>query len=75
VLTTTSIATIQVISIVTGHVLGVFSARDRAVRLFPRTRAVSVPRSLQSLAVIGQLPIIVLMVGRTIGGLSLLFQG
>lgn len=36
VLTTTSIATIQVISIVTGHVLGVFAAHDRSVRLFPR---------------------------------------
>jgi hypothetical protein len=64
VLTTTSIATIQVISIVTGHVLGVFSAHDRAVRLFPATKAV-----------IGQLPIMALMVGYTIGGLSLLFQG
>jgi hypothetical protein len=64
VLTVTSIATIQVISIVTGHVLGVFAAHDRAVRLFPRTKAV-----------VGQLPIMVLMVGYTIGGLSLLFQG
>jgi hypothetical protein len=64
VLTTRSIATIQVISIVTGHVLGVFSAHDRAVRLFPRAQAV-----------IGQLPIMALMVGYTIGGLSLLFQG
>jgi hypothetical protein len=64
VLTTTSIATIQVLSIVTGHVLGVFSAHDRSVRLFPRTKAL-----------IGQLPIMALMVGYTIGGLSLLFQG
>lgn len=64
VLTVTSIATIQVISIVTGHVLGVFAAHDRSVRLFPRTKAVA-----------GQLPIMVLMVGYTIGGLSLLFQG
>ncbi len=64
VLTTTSIATIQVISIVTGHGLGVFAAHDRSVRLFPRTKAL-----------IGQLPIMALMVGYTIGGLSLLFQG
>jgi hypothetical protein len=64
VLTTTSIATVQVISIVTGHVLGVFSAHDRAVRLFPHSRAV-----------VGQLPIMALMIGYTIGGLSLLFHG
>jgi hypothetical protein len=64
ILTAKAIATVQVISIVTGHVLAVFSAHDRAVRLFP-------PRK----AVIGQLPIMVLMVGYTIGGLSLLFSG
>jgi hypothetical protein len=58
------IATVQVISIVTGHVLGVFAAHDRAVRLFP-TKA----------AVLGQIPMMVLMVGYTIGGLSLLFSG
>jgi len=64
VLTPSGIATVQVVSIVSGHVLGVFSAHDRAVRLFPAKRAV-----------VGQLPIIGLMVGYTIGGLSLLFKG
>jgi hypothetical protein len=64
VLTTTGIAVVQVIAIVTGHVLGVFSAHDRAVRLFP-------PRQ----AIVGQLPMMVLMIGYTIGGLSLLFKG
>jgi hypothetical protein len=64
ILTAKAIATVQVISIETGHVLGVFSAHDRAVRLFP-------PRK----AVIGQVPIMALMVGYTIGGLSLLFSG
>ena len=57
------IATVQMVSIVTGHVLGVFSAHDRSVRLFP-TRS----------AVIGQLPMMVLMIAYTIGGLSLLFS-
>jgi len=34
-ITVGQIATVQVVSIVTGHVLGVFSAHDRSVRLFP----------------------------------------
>lgn len=58
----TVIATIQVIAVVTGHVLGVVAAHDRAVRLFP-------PR----VATIGQLPLLVLMIVYTVGGLSLLF--
>jgi hypothetical protein len=64
VLTTTSIAVVQVIAIVTGHVLGVFSAHDRAMRLFSAKEAI-----------VGQLPMMALMVGYTIGGLSLLFKG
>jgi hypothetical protein len=43
-------------------VLGVVVAHDRAVRLFPRARAV-----------IGQLPLLVLMVTLTCLGLFLLF--
>lgn len=58
----TVIATIQVVAVVTGHVLGVVAAHDRAVRLFP-------PRA----ATIGQLPLLVLMIVYTVGGLSLLF--
>ncbi|WP_276202991.1 hypothetical protein [Jiangella muralis] len=30
-----TIATVQVVAVVTGHVLGVAAAYDRAVRLFP----------------------------------------
>ncbi len=52
----------QVTSIVAGHVLGVVLAHDRAVRLFPRRRAVA-----------GQLPLLALMVAYTCGGLLLLF--
>ncbi|GAA0611315.1 hypothetical protein GCM10009547_11700 [Sporichthya brevicatena] len=63
VVTVGQIATIQVLAIVVGHVLGVFAAHDRSVRLFP-TRA----------AVMGQIPMMVLMVAYTIGGLSLLFS-
>jgi hypothetical protein len=56
------VATVQLVAIVTGHVLGVVLAHDRAVRLFPRGRAV-----------LGQLPLLVLMVAYTVGGLLLLF--
>ncbi|MFG3528472.1 hypothetical protein ACGF8B_17230 [Streptomyces sp. NPDC047917] len=55
------VATLQVAAIVLGHVLGVIAAHDRSVRLFPPGRAVA-----------GQLPLLVLMITYTIGGLSLL---
>ncbi len=56
------VAVLQVGVIVVGHVLGVVLAHDRALRLLPRRRAIR-----------GQLPMLVLMVGYTVGGLSLLF--
>ncbi len=59
-----TIATVQVSAVITGHILGVITAHDRAVRLFPRPHAV-----------IGQLPMLVLMIGYTLGGLTLLFAG
>nr|WSW70109.1 hypothetical protein OG461_30125 [Streptomyces sp. NBC_00995] len=55
------VATLQVLAIVLGHVLGVVAAHDRSVRLFPPGRAVA-----------GQLPLLALMVAYTIGGLALL---
>ncbi len=58
----TLVAVLQVVSVVTGHVLGVVLAHDRAVGLLPRRHAV-----------VGQLPMLVLMVVYTVGGLSLLF--
>lgn len=58
------VAAIQVLAIIVGHVLGVIAAHDRAVRLFePRT------------AVAGQVPMMLLMVTLTIGGLTLLAAG
>ena len=60
--TATGIAFIQVIAVVVGHVLAVVSAHDRSVALFPRPDVV-----------VGQLPLVVLMVGYTVGGLTLLF--
>jgi hypothetical protein len=59
----TLVATIQVVAIVTGHILGVVLAHERAVTLFERRHAV-----------IGQVPLLVLMVGYTCGGLLLLFS-
>ncbi|NED13755.1 hypothetical protein, partial [Streptomyces sp. SID9124] len=55
------VATLQVLAIVTGHVLGVIAAHDRSVRLMPPRRAV-----------IGQLPLLVLMIAYTVGGIALL---
>ncbi|MFD3939227.1 hypothetical protein ACFWSF_30410 [Streptomyces sp. NPDC058611] len=57
------LAALQVITVVTGHVLGVIAAHDRSVRLFPPAKAVA-----------GQLPLLALMITYTIGGLSLLLN-
>jgi hypothetical protein len=56
------VAAVQVLAVVTGHVIGVVLAHDRAVKLFPRRHAV-----------VGQLPLLVLMVALTCTGLILLF--
>lgn len=58
-----ALAALQVIAVVTGHVLGVIAAHDRSVRLFPPARAVA-----------GQLSLLALMVTYTIGGLTLLLN-
>ncbi|WP_433003396.1 hypothetical protein [Kribbella sp. CA-294648] len=57
------IATVQVGAVVVGHLLGVVSAHDRAVALFPRAKALA-----------GQLPLLIVMVAYTTGGLLLLFS-
>lgn len=59
----TAIAVTKVVAVVTGHVLAVISAHDRTIKLLPRRRAV-----------IGQLPMLVLMVAYTLTGLALLFS-
>jgi len=60
----TLVAVVQAGAIVLGHVLGVVVAHERAVRILPRRAAV-----------VGQIPVMVLMVVYTVGGLSLLFSG
>ncbi|MEU8775945.1 hypothetical protein [Streptomyces sp. NPDC048606] len=57
------LAALQVIAVVSGHVLGVIAAHDRSVRLFPPARAVA-----------GQLPLFALMITYTVGGLTLLLN-
>ena len=60
----TLVAVVQAGAIVVGHVLGVVVAHERAIRILPHRAAV-----------IGQVPLMVLMIGYTVGGLSLLFTG
>ena len=59
---TRTIAYVQVGAIVVGHVLGVVLAHDRAVRENPRR------------ATVGPVPLVVVMVAFTVGGLSLLLS-
>ena len=61
-LSTALIAYVQVGAIVIGHVLGVFLAHDRSLRAAAPERVTY-----------GQMPLIVVMVAFTIGGLGLLF--
>jgi hypothetical protein len=57
----TFLAFTKVGAIVGGHVLGVVAAHDRAMKVLPRHAQLT-----------GQLPLLVVMVGFTLGGLSLL---
>lgn len=59
----TAVAVIRSVAVVAGHVFGVFAAHDRAVAVLPPGRTLS-----------GQVPLLVLMVFYTVGGLTLLFS-
>ena len=58
----TSLASIKVLAVVLGHVLGVVAAHDRAIHLLPKRHQLT-----------GQLTLLVAMVAFTVGGLYLLF--
>ena len=58
----TLLATIKVLAIVVGHVLGVIAAHDKAIQLLPRRAHIT-----------GQLPLLAAMVAYTFTGLYLLF--
>jgi len=62
-ISTQTIAWVQSISIVLGHIGGVIVAHDRALELFPRSQA---PKS--------QVPLLLVMVGYTLVGLLLLLN-
>lgn len=57
-----ALASIKVLAIVSGHVVGAIAAHDRALRLLPAHRHLT-----------GQLALLVVMVSYTVGGLALLF--
>ncbi|GGM91490.1 hypothetical protein GCM10009721_16380 [Terrabacter tumescens] len=58
----TLVATIQAVSIVVGHLLGVLAAHERAITVLDRRSAV-----------VGQVPLMVVMIFYTLGGLTILF--
>ena len=58
----TSLATVKVLAVVVGHVVGVVAAHDRAIHLLPRRHQLT-----------GQLSLLVAMICFTAGGLYLLF--
>lgn len=58
----TFLAVTKVVAVALGHVVGVVAAHDRAIKLLPRRHQLT-----------GQLPLLVAMVGFTVGGLYLLF--
>ncbi len=58
----TLLASVKVLAVVLGHVLGVIAAHDRAVRLLPRKHQLT-----------GQLSLLLAMISFTVGGLYLLF--
>ncbi len=58
----TFLAVTKVLAVALGHVVGVVAAHDRAIKLLPRRHQLT-----------GQLPLLVAMIGFTVGGLYLLF--
>jgi hypothetical protein len=58
----TALATVKVVAVVVGHVVGVIAAHDRAIHLLPRKHQLT-----------GQLSLLVAMICFTAGGLYLLF--
>jgi hypothetical protein len=57
------LAVMKVLAVVTGHVVGVIAAHERAVKILPRKHQLT-----------GQLPLLAAMIAFTVGGLYLLFS-
>ena len=58
----TLLASLKVVAVVGGHIVGVIAAHERAVRVLPKRHQVT-----------GQLPMLAAMIAFTVGGLYLLF--
>jgi hypothetical protein len=58
----TLLASLKVLAVILGHVVGVIAAHERAVRMLPKEHQLT-----------GQLPLLVAMIAFTVGGLLLLF--
>jgi len=58
----TLLADLKVLAVVIGHILGVISSHKRAIAVLPRRHMVT-----------GQIPLLITMIGFTVGGLYLLF--
>jgi hypothetical protein len=58
----TLLASVKVLAVITGHVVGVVAAHERAVRLLPKRHQLT-----------GQVPLLFAMIAFTVGGLLLLF--
>ena len=59
----TFLADVKVLAVVTGHVVGVIAAHERAIKLLPKKHQLT-----------GQLPLLAAMIAFTTGGLYLLFS-
>jgi hypothetical protein len=59
----TLLADVKVLAVVTGHVVGVIAAHERAIKLLPKKHQLT-----------GQLPLLAAMIAFTVGGLFLLFS-
>jgi hypothetical protein len=59
----TLLASIKVLAVILGHVVGVVAAHERAIKLLPKKHQLT-----------GQLPLLVAMIAFTVGGLLLLFS-
>jgi hypothetical protein len=57
------IAVMQAGAVVTGHIVGIVAAHDRALAVSPPTKAI-----------LGQTPMVTVMIGYTLAGLLLLFS-
>jgi hypothetical protein len=69
-----AIALIQLLAILTGHVLGIVVAHEKAVGLITSDHQQRPSRPLEPRALAAQAPMLAVMIGYTCAGLILLFS-